>query len=154
MRASSSFRELNTSSPPNLHSPLWLVKTEERRTFPCIEEASSLINDNVFYRPIQYVFKFQNTPISYCNREEAPFRSFHTQAFTPCWPFQRCDPFCSNVDLCLCLWYVSDSTQKPILPSMMAVPPLYRRLWSVPDVSEFASFELRFERVVSGICLR
>lgn len=37
------------SKPPTLHSPLSLVKIEETRTFPCTEEASSLMNLSVFY---------------------------------------------------------------------------------------------------------
>lgn len=44
MIASSSFIELKISNPPNFHSPLSLVKTDDARTAPCTEAASSLMN--------------------------------------------------------------------------------------------------------------
>ena len=48
MTASSSLIEDRISNPPSLHSPLSLVKKEETLTLPCTEEASSVMNFNVF----------------------------------------------------------------------------------------------------------
>lgn len=42
--AASSFGVLNTSKPPNLHSPLVDKKTEPIRTLPCVEFPGSLTN--------------------------------------------------------------------------------------------------------------
>lgn len=47
--ASSSFMELKTSNPPSFHSPLSLVNTDETRTAPWTDEASSLMNFSVDY---------------------------------------------------------------------------------------------------------
>lgn len=44
--------ELNTSNPPSFHSPLSLVNTDETRTAPWTDEASSFINFSVDYDPI------------------------------------------------------------------------------------------------------
>lgn len=41
--------ELRMSNPPSFHSPLSLVNTEDERTAPWTEEASSLMNLRVDY---------------------------------------------------------------------------------------------------------
>ena len=105
-------------------------------------------------KPINMFSCLRNPRMPYCDREEAPFRSFHGQAFTPRWPFQRSDSLCSNVYVCLCLSYISEFAQAPLALDMMFIPRLSRRLLSLPDASTSASFALRSERVVSGICLR
>ncbi len=52
--ASSSVMELRISKPANLHSPLWLMKTELSLKLPWIDLASSLMKDKVFYMMFQY----------------------------------------------------------------------------------------------------
>lgn len=44
--------ELRTSKPPNLHSPLRLMKTELSLKLPWIDLASSLMKDKVFYEKV------------------------------------------------------------------------------------------------------
>lgn len=48
MTASSSFMELNPSRPPSFHSPLSVRNTDDARTHPCTDDASSLMKRNVF----------------------------------------------------------------------------------------------------------
>ena len=129
------------SSPPNLHSPLSLVKIDETLIFPWTEEPSSLINFRVLlYTSMPTSIRHKDDAHSY--RIKPPFNSLCAQALTPDMPPKWRYPLSGdiNIGFGLCLTWANFI----LFPSLLSFTSTVSRTFTIPGCLKVLSFLTAF----------